>query len=145
MKQKNPHNLYAATHNDEAEEAHLLVAEDEPLNRKVLGLLFKRSNFHVDFAEDGQQAVEMWEKGAYDVILMDMQMPRLDGLAATGLIREREQTVGRHTPIIAMTAHATKEDEERCLAAGMDAHIAKPIEFKKCFATIEEVLAQRRR
>ncbi len=135
--------LDAATHNDEAEKPHLLIAEDDPINRKVLGLMFKRSNFHVDFAEDGQKTVEMWEKGGYDAILMDVQMPRLDGFTATGVIREREEAHGGHTPIIAMTAHAMKEDEERCLAAGMDAHISKPIDFKKCFETIGEVLAQR--
>ena len=132
-----------AMHNDKLRKTRLLIAEDDPTNRKIFNLMFIRSKFDVDFAEDGQKAVEMWEKGGYDAILMDVQMPRLDGFAATGVIREREQAHGGHTPIIAMTAHAMKEDEERCLAAGMDAHISKPIDFKKCFETIGEVLAQR--
>ena len=126
-----------AMHNDKLRKTRLLIAEDDPTNRKIFNLMFIRSKFDVDFAEDGQKAVEMWEKGEYDVILMDVQMPRLDGFAATGVIREREQTRSGHSLIIAMTAL----DEERCLAAGMDAHISKPIEFKKCIETIEKLLA----
>jgi PAS domain S-box-containing protein len=134
--------LDAPSPGNETGTARLLVAEDNPTNRKLLGLMLKRSNFECDFADDGQQAVEMWERGGYDAILMDVQMPRLDGFAATRAIRELEQADGGHTPIIAMTAHAMTEDEERCLAAGMDAHISKPIDFKKCFELIWKLLAQ---
>ncbi|TWJ14317.1 PAS domain-containing hybrid sensor histidine kinase/response regulator [Geobacter argillaceus] len=89
----------------------LLLAEDDPATRKVLGLMLNRSNFDLDFAEDGLKAVELWEKGAYDLVLMDVQMPRLNGFEATSAIREKERERGGHTPIIALTAHAFKEDE----------------------------------
>ena len=118
----------------------LLVAEDDQINRKALGLMLQMADFAIDFAEDGQQAVEMWEEGEYDLILMDIQMPRLNGIEATGVIREKERTRGGHTPIVAVTAHALKEDEKRCLDAGMDAFVAKPIDFKACIQVIREAL-----
>jgi len=121
---------------------HLLVAEDDPATRKVLGLMLMRSDYHLDFAEDGLQAVELWEKGDYDLILMDIQMPRLNGFEATRSIREKERARGDHTPIIAMTAHGYEEDEEMCLAAGMDAHISKPLDFKNCLRLIGEIIRQ---
>ena len=80
--------------------------------------------------------VEMWEKGKYDLILMVIQMPRMNGYEATTAIREKERSCGDHIPIIAMTAHAFKEDEERCLDAGMDAYISKPIDFMACLQLI---------
>ena len=122
---------------------HLLVAEDDPATRKVLGLMLMRSNYHLDFAEDGLQAVELWEKGDYDLILMDIQMPRLNGFEATRAIREKERARGNHTPIIAMTAHGFKEDEDMCLAAGMDAHISKPLNFKNFLRLIGEIIGQK--
>ncbi len=123
----------------------LLVAEDDAVTRKMLGLLLQRSGFDTDFAIDGRQAVETWERDAYDLVLMDIQMPRMDGFTATRVIRERQREKGGHTPIIAMTAHALKEDEERCLDAGMDAYISKPINFNRCIELIREVLEARRR
>ena len=72
----------------------------------------------------------MWEKHRYDLIIMDIQMPRLDGISATRIIREKEKTTGGHIPIVAMTAHAFREDEERCYAAGMDAYLTKPLDLK---------------
>lgn len=84
----------------------ILLAEDEPIIRQVLGLVLKKSNYNLDIAEDGFQAVEMWEKGGYDLVLMDVQMPRLNGFEATGAIREKEREHGGHTLIVAMTAHA---------------------------------------
>ena len=107
----------------EREKARLLLAEDDPITRKVLGMLLQKSNFDLDIAEHGLQAVEMWEKGNYDLILMDVQMPHMDGFAATGSIREKEREGDGHTLIVAMTAHAFPEDELRCRAAGMDAFI----------------------
>jgi CheY-like chemotaxis protein len=85
----------------------------------------------------------MWENGGYDLVLMDVQMPRLNGFEATRIIREKERKDGRHTPIIAMTAHASKEDEEQCLAAGMDAYISKPIDFQKSLQLIGAILKQK--
>jgi len=90
------------------------------------------------FAENGKQVVEMWENGNYDLILMDVQMPRMNGFEATVAIREKERARGGHIPIIAMTAHAFKEDEKRCLDAGMDAYISKPIDFMACLQLIRD-------
>ena len=104
--------------------------------------MLKRSNYNLEFAEDGLKVIEMWEKGEYDLILMDVQMPRLNGFEATSAIREKERERGGHTPIVAMTAHARKEDEENCLAAGMDAYISKPIDFKQCLQVIGDIIKQ---
>jgi CheY-like chemotaxis protein len=120
----------------------LLHAEDDPVIRLVLGLMLQQAKYNIDIAEDGLKAVEMWEKGEYDLVLMDVQMPRLNGLEATRAIREKERECGGHTPIVAVTAHASKEDEDRCLAAGMDAFVSKPIDFKACLQLIEETLKE---
>ena len=118
----------------------LLVAEDDQVTRKVLGTMLQMVKYETDFAENGQKVVEMWESGKYDLILMDVQMPLLNGFEATAAIRDKERNNGGHTPIVAMTAHALKEDEERCLAAGMDAYISKPIDLKECLQLIGETL-----
>jgi PAS domain S-box-containing protein len=121
----------------------ILHAEDDPVIREILGQMLRQANFNIDFAEDGLKAVEMWEKGEYDLILMDVQMPRLNGLEATRAIREKEMARGGHTPIIAVTAHVRKEDKEMCLSAGMDAFISKPIDFKKCLQLIGEIISRK--
>jgi CheY-like chemotaxis protein len=89
---------------------------------------------------DGRAAVEAVEKGSFDAILMDVQMPEMDGFEATAAIREKEKLTGAHIPIIAMTAHALKGDQQRCLEAGMDAYLSKPIRTAELFKTIEEFL-----
>ncbi len=104
---------------------HVLLAEDDPTNQLVTVRLLERRGWHVDVADNGHDAVMRAEGGDYDAILMDCQMPGLDGYDATGEIR-RQEVAGRHTPIIALTAHAMKEDRERCLAAGMDDYVSKP-------------------
>jgi len=124
----------------ESAKPRLLVAEDDSTIRQVLGLMLQRSNFEIDFAESGLEAVDIWEKGQFDLILMDVQMPGMNGFEATAAIREKERTRGGHTPIIAMTAHALKEDEERCFAAGMDSYISKPIDFRKSLQLIKELI-----
>ena len=96
----------------------------------------------VSVAEDGQLALACLDHETFDVILMDVQMPVMDGLEATREIRQRERLSGGHTPIIAMTAHALKGDRERCLEAGMDGYLAKPVRAKDLYETIEAVLAQ---
>jgi CheY-like chemotaxis protein len=106
--------------------------------------MLKKANYNllcVD--EDGLKAIDMWEKGIYDLVLMDVQMPRLNGFEATQAIREKEQERGGHTPIVATTAHASKEDQENCLAAGMDAYISKPINFEKSLQVIADVIKKR--
>jgi signal transduction histidine kinase len=120
----------------------LLVAEDEQVTRQVLGLMLKMAKYECVFVENGRKAVELWESGKFDLILMDVQMPLMNGFEATGAIREKERTRGGHIPIVAMTAHALKEDEERCLTAGMDAYVSKPIDFKTCLQVIGETLEQ---
>ncbi len=118
----------------------LLVAEDDRLIRKILEIMLRKFGYDFDIAEDGRQAVRMWEEGDYHLVFMDVQMPILDGFEATRAIREKERQSGGYTPIVAMTAHALKEDQERCLAAGMDGYLSKPIDFSKCRAMIEEML-----
>jgi two-component system, sensor histidine kinase and response regulator len=105
----------------------VLLAEDSHVNQKLAIALLEKWGHKVTVAENGQKAVDLWAAGNYDIILMDVQMPELDGHDATRQIREKEQQTGGHIPIMAMTAHALKGDEERCLAAGMDEYISKPI------------------
>ena len=105
--------------------AHVLLAEDDATNQLVTVRLLERRGWHVDVAKNGRDAVSRAAAGDYDAILMDCQMPELDGYRAAGEIR-RSETPGHHIPIIALTAHAMKEDRERCLAAGMDDYVAKP-------------------
>ncbi|MBC8017194.1 MAG: response regulator [Verrucomicrobia bacterium] len=119
---------------------HFLIAEDDYVSRKAIGLMLQKADFEIDFAEDGLKAVEMWESGEYDLILMDIQMPRMNGFEATAAIRDKERTRGGHTPIIALTAHALKEDKDKCLNAGMNAFISKPIDFARTLLVIRETL-----
>ena len=118
----------------------LLVAEDDQTIRQVLGGMLQRSKFEIVFAENGREVLESWQQGAFDLILMDVQMPGMNGFEATAAIRERERSVGGHIPIIAMTAHALKEDKERCLESGMDGYISKPIDFLHCLEMIRASL-----
>ena len=105
----------------------VLLAEDEPVNRMVALKMLDKMGLRVTAAENGREAVEAFAGGGFDVILMDVQMPEMDGFAATAAIREAEEKKGGHVPIIALTAHAMKGDRERCLAAGMDDYLSKPI------------------
>jgi two-component system sensor histidine kinase/response regulator len=109
----------------------------------ALRLLEKHGNV-VTVAANGRKALEALEKETYDVVLMDIQMPEMDGLEATRAIRERENATGGHIPIVAMTAHAMKGDEERCLAAGMDRYLTKPIRTLELLATLEEITNRKR-
>ena len=118
----------------------ILVVDDDTVIGKVFEVLLQRADFEVDFAEDGLKGVEMWEQGNYDLVLMDVQMPRMDGFEATRAIREKEKMRGGHTPIVAITAYALEKDEKQCLAAGMDAYISKPMDFKKLFETIRGLI-----
>ena len=110
---------------------NVLLAEDTPVNQKLALALLKKMDHSVTLAEDGRQAVDAFCSDRFDIILMDVQMPVMDGFAATAEIRRRERESNCKTPIIAMTAHAMKGDEERCIAAGMDAYLSKPVDPRK--------------
>ncbi|MEW5728931.1 MAG: ATP-binding protein [Pseudomonadota bacterium] len=114
----------------------ILLAEDNPVNQKVAATLLARHGHSVTVAADGQQALEALETGHFDLVLMDMQMPRMDGLEATRRIRSLPDHDRRAIPIIAMTANALKGDDQRCLAAGMDDYISKPIDPARLMAVI---------
>jgi len=88
-------------------------------------------------AATGKQAVDLWEAGNFDLILMDVQMPEMDGFDATHMIRKLEKISGKHVPIVAMTAHAMKGDRAQCLQAGMDGYVSKPINQGELFETLE--------
>jgi PAS domain S-box-containing protein len=130
---------------EETTKPRLLLAEDDPTIRQFLGVMLQRSNFEVETAEDGEMVVEKWENGNFDLILMDVQMPLMNGFEAASTIRDKEGISGGHIPIIAMTGHAFREDEERCLAAGMDSFIPKPIDFKKSLQIINDLIDAERR
>jgi two-component system, sensor histidine kinase and response regulator len=109
---------------------NILLAEDNAVNRVLAQKLLQKQGHTVTSVNNGIEAVQLWEQNQsrqFDIILMDVQMPEMDGLQAAARIRERELGTGAHIPIIAVTAHAMKGDRERCLAAGMDGYITKPI------------------
>jgi len=118
----------------------ILLAEDSLVNQKVAVGLLSKYGHSVHVANDGSEAVEAVTAGEFDVVLMDVQMPEMDGFQATGIIRSREGDTGEHLPIIALTAHALKGDRERCIEAGMDDYVAKPISALQLLTTIRDVL-----
>jgi signal transduction histidine kinase/DNA-binding response OmpR family regulator len=119
----------------------VLVAEDNPVNQRLAIRLLKREGHSVCVVGDGAAALERTLAEPFDLVLMDVQMPGMDGLEATGLIRSREQELGEgHLPIVAMTAHAMKGDERRCLDAGMDAYVAKPVQRHDLLLAIAQAL-----
>ena len=119
----------------------VLVAEDNAVNQQVAAGMLERAGHEAVVAANGREALALLEKGAFDLVLMDVQMPELDGLETTEAIRERERATGGHLPIVAVTAHAMKGDAERCLAAGMDGYVAKPLQPRELAAAIESVVA----
>jgi two-component system sensor histidine kinase/response regulator len=124
----------------------ILLAEDNHVNQKVaVGMLEKRGH-SVTVAENGKEAVAAFIRQGerpFDVILMDVQMPEMDGFEATALIRAEEKETGGHVPIIALTAIAMKGDREKCLEAGMDGYVAKPLRAEELFSAMGKLLAAR--
>ncbi|WP_069308443.1 response regulator, partial [Methylobrevis pamukkalensis] len=120
----------------------LLVAEDNAVNRRIAGMILRKLGHSVEFAVDGFEAVERVRNGSYDVVLMDLQMPRLDGLEATRAIRALPGAAA-HVPIVAMTANASAEDRAACLAAGMDDFTTKPVDRRQLSEALAKVAGQR--
>ncbi|MBV9122500.1 MAG: response regulator [Planctomycetes bacterium] len=119
----------------------ILLAEDNLVNQKLAISLLERQGHSVAVANNGREVLAALEKQTFDLVLMDVQMPVLDGLETTAAIRAHERETGRHVPIIAMTAYAMKGDRERCLGAGMDGYISKPIRLPELLKAIEDVLS----
>jgi len=117
----------------------VLLAEDNIVNQQLAVRLLEKRGIEAFVVGDGREAVEALQKQRFDLVLMDVQMPEMDGFEATAVIRAQEAETGAHLPIIAMTAHAMKGDRERCLAAGMDAYVAKPIRPEELFEAIDAV------
>jgi CheY-like chemotaxis protein/HPt (histidine-containing phosphotransfer) domain-containing protein len=122
----------------------VLLAEDNPVNQRVARTILEKQGHTVVSAHNGREALARVQAERFDVVLMDVQMPELDGLEATRAIREIESASGAHVPIIGVTAHAMKGDRERCLASGMDGYVSKPIRPPALFAAIDEAIAQHR-
>jgi signal transduction histidine kinase/CheY-like chemotaxis protein/HPt (histidine-containing phosphotransfer) domain-containing protein len=121
----------------------ILLAEDNPVNQKLTVTLLEKDGHSVRVAGNGKEAVAAWEEESFDVVVMDVAMPEMNGFEATAAIRARERETGRHQPIIAMTAHALKGDRERCLEAGMDGYVTKPFRRSALFQALAEVVAAR--
>ncbi len=119
-----------------------LVVEDNAVNRLVATKLLGKQSHEVRQAVTGREALALLERESFDCVLMDVQMPEMDGFEATREIRKAERGTGRHIPIVAMTAHAMAGDRERCLAAGMDGYLTKPIRAKELFAAIEQAMIE---
>jgi CheY-like chemotaxis protein len=117
----------------------VLVAEDNAVNQKVVRRFLEKHGHTVALAATGLDAIAAVEKREFDLVLMDVQMPELDGLEATARIRAQEGATGKHRTIVAMTAHAMKGDRERCLSAGMDSYICKPLNPAELLALLENV------
>ena len=118
----------------------VLLAEDNAVNQRLVVKLMEKHGHHLVAVNDGVEALDVLEREAFDVVLMDVQMPKMGGFEATARLREREKTTGQHVPVIAMTAHALKGDRERCLEAGMDDYVSKPIQAAALFEVIDRMV-----
>ena len=118
----------------------ILLAEDNPINQKLVVTLLRKHGHEVDVVNNGREAVNAYERKEYDVILMDVQMPEMNGFEATLAIREQEARSGRRTPIVAVTARAMEGDREQCYEAGMDDYVSKPIHFDQLFEVVSRVI-----
>jgi two-component system, sensor histidine kinase and response regulator len=121
----------------------ILVAEDNPVNQRLIARLLEKRGHRVTMVADGQETVEAVEKDIYDLVLMDIQMPEMDGLEATAAIRKREAGTEVHVPIVALTAYAMKDDRDRCIAAGMDGYLSKPLRPQELDQLLEGYIARR--
>jgi len=115
----------------------ILLAEDNPVNQRLASKLLEKRGHQVTVTATGRGAFQRIQEETFDVVLMDVQMPDMDGLEATALIREWEKNRGRRTPIVALTAHSMKGDRDRCLAAGMDTYVTKPFDVARMIEVVE--------
>jgi two-component system sensor histidine kinase/response regulator len=127
------------------EGVRILLAEDNKVNQRVAVRMLEKHGHLVTVAGTGNEALAAVEREDFDLILMDVQMPEMGGLEATVAIREREKSTGDHLPIVAMTAGAMQGDQEKCLAAGMDGYISKPVRAQELIEIVEEHTALRKR
>jgi two-component system, sensor histidine kinase and response regulator len=127
---------------EERNKLRVLLAEDNAVNQTLAVRILEKRGYSVTVAGNGREALAALQKEEFDLILMDVQMPEMDGFETTAAIRQTEKQSGKRIPIVAMTAHALKGDEERCLAGGMDGYVSKPIRTNELFATIERVIAE---
>jgi CheY-like chemotaxis protein len=121
----------------------VLLAEDNLVNQKLGVRLLEKRGHAVAVAANGRETLEALAREPFDLVLMDVQMPEMDGFETTAAIRRAEGRTGKRVPIIAMTAHAMKGDRERCLRAGMDGYLAKPIQPKELYDAIDRLMAGR--
>ncbi|MGH9395989.1 MAG: PAS domain-containing protein [Terriglobia bacterium] len=121
---------------------HILLAEDNHVNQVLATRLLEKRGHHITVAGDGREALAAIEKESFDLILMDVQMPGMDGREATSILREKEKITGRHLPVIAMTAYAMKGDEEACSQAGMDGYVSKPISRQELWRVMDTVMTR---
>jgi CheY-like chemotaxis protein len=135
-----PHAAAVAKVAERIRPLRILLAEDSLVNQKLAVALLEKYGQSVRVVSTGREAIAAVGAEPFDLVLMDVQMPEMDGLEATGLIRSREKRTGRHLPIIAMTAHAMRGDREKCLEAGMDDYVSKPIRAARLFETIAAVV-----
>lgn len=122
--------------------SNVLVAEDNKTNQKLLEMQLKKYKYNVKIVENGQQVVEEYFENDYDIIIMDCQMPIMDGFCATLIIRQQEELFNKHIPIVALTASALKEDKEKCLECGMDDYITKPVKIQTLHNTLQHWLTK---
>jgi CheY-like chemotaxis protein len=118
---------------------NILLAEDNRVNQFLTVRLLEKEGHQVEVVVNGRAALAALDGDDFDLALMDLQMPEMDGFETTAIIRERERTSGRHLPIIALTANAMVGDAERCLEAGMDGYVSKPVDVRRLFAEINRV------
>ncbi|MCP5003760.1 MAG: response regulator [Planctomycetes bacterium] len=123
---------------------NILLAEDNELNQMMITDLLEMEGHNVTVAENGRKVIDLWQRGEYDLILMDIRMPDMSGLEATETIRRIEKSIGGHIPIIAVTANVMKEDLKECLTAGMDDCINKALDNQELMKKIEILLSGRR-
>ena len=124
----------------EKRKLRVMLVEDNLVNQVLASRLLERQGHHVTVVGDGRKALNILIHEKFDLAIMDVQMPEMDGFEATAAIREAEQYTGGRLPIIAMTAHAMKGDRERCLSAGMDGYVSKPIHVQELLAVMDDVL-----